>query len=202
MKLTLSTVVAGVLLAAAGSANAQLLGLSPLLPDAASGGIVVTYNASTNVFRASGRSQSLNTPPSTSLNNGIFLLEAMISNAGVLIGSSGTLTVTNGAGGATIFTSGNITAFGSGATNRFEFIFAAAAGGIVPVGSQIGTILSGNGLVFSGNVPVFTSNFSNAVTLPGGIQIGSGAADTFLIPSPAAAAAFGLAGLMATRRRR
>jgi hypothetical protein len=195
----LTTVLA--LAAGVSSAVAAPLNLSPLPPDVASGFIVINYNASSMIFTASGFTQNISLPGPTSQPAGLraFSLTAMIDNAGNA--SSGTLLVRTDFGSAdsVAFSSAALTAFGFGATNKFEFVFTQAAGNLAPVGSDIGTILVSPSLSFAGGVPSFAQSFSND---PFGAGFGDGNADTFLIPAPGALALLGMGGLVATRRRR
>ena len=201
MKTALLSTVA--VLALAGVATAAPLNLVPTYPDATSGAIWVSYNASSQQFRAVGRAQQLRTDAvtATSLFGGQFLIEAMISNAGNLVAGSSTMRVLRGgANPATIFSSSSVSLFGFGITNRFEFVFASDGTGIdLLAGAPIGTILTGNGLSFAGGLPSFQSSFSNQIGFTG---TGAGVADSFIVPAPGAAAALGLGGLVALRRRR
>jgi MYXO-CTERM domain-containing protein len=124
-----------------------------------------------------------------------FSLTARISNAGVVIPGGASLSVRGDIGGTDqlLFSSTNLTNFGFGITDEFEFIFVQQAGSLAAVGQPIGTILVGPGL-FNGNggLPRFTTSFSLTA---------SGNADTFPVPAPGAAMALGVGGLAVLRRR-
>lgn len=198
-KVQMTTVLA--LAAGVSSAVAAPLNLSPMPPDVASGFIVVNYNASSMVFTASGFTQNISLPGPSSMPAGLreFTLTAVIDNAGNA--SSGMLMVKTdfGSPDSVAFSSASLTAFGFGAVNKFEFVFAQQAGNLASVGSDIGTILVVPGISFAGDVPSFAQSFTND---PMGFGFGTANADTFLIPAPGALALLGMGGLVATRRRR
>lgn len=186
---------------AAGGAFAAPLNLSPALPDVASGFILVTYDANTSIFSATGVTQNVTLPGPSSVPAGLraFSLTCVIDNLGNA--SSGTLLVRSDVGGADSvnFMSSDLDAFGFGAFNKFEFIFSQQSGNLASVNEQIGTILIAPGLSFPGGVPDFSRSFSNAFP---GTNFGDGNADTFVIPAPSAAGLLALGGLVAARRRR
>jgi hypothetical protein len=185
------------------SASAATLPLTGGPSDVASGFVAVSYNASTQVFTASGFTQSLS-GFGGNLGNRQFQLTASINNAGQINpAGSFSLTVRGDVGGTNqlLYSSTSLAptpSFLTGATDRFEFVFVQQAGSLAPAGSEVGTILVGNFGSFPGGVPVFTQSFTNA---PGGF--GAGNADTFtIVPSPAGIASL-LGGLaLAARRRR
>ncbi len=197
--MTRMTTLLVALAAGATSAVAAPLNLTPMAPDVASGFIIITYNAGSGAFAASGFTQNISLPGPSQQPAGLrqFSLTAVVSNAGVA--SSGTLLVKTDFGSAdsVAFQSSDLTAFGFDSFNKFEFVFAQQAGNLASVGSDIGTILVSPSLMFANNVPDFSQSFTND---PFGF--GDGNADTFLIPAPGAAAVLGLAGLFASRRRR
>jgi hypothetical protein len=186
--------------ALAGSTFANPLNLVPGNPDVASGFILVTYNASTHAFSATGYTQNIALPGGTQepANLREFTLTATISNSGVA--SDGTLMVrTDHTSADSVgFSSASLVSFGFDITNKFEFVFSQAAGNLASAGTQIGTILVAPDL-FSNGMPSFAADFSNDIG--GGFGVGN--ADTFaLVPAPASLALCGVAGLVAGRRRR
>lgn len=198
----ISTPVVLVALAAgATSAVAAPLNLSPAIPDVASGFIIVTYNAGSQQFTASGFTQQISLPGPSSQPAGLrqFSLTATVSNAGVATGGTLLVKTDFGSADSVAFQSADLTAFGFDAINKFEFVFSQQAGNLASVGSDIGTILVSPSLSFPGNIPSFAQSFTND---PFGLGFGDGNADTFLIPAPGATAILGLAGLFASRRRR
>lgn len=168
-------------------------------PDVASGFIAVDYNATTKLFTAVGTTQNLSLPVTPSLGLRLFSLSATIDNVGNLSGP-GSLIVRGDFGGTdqVLFQSNTITAFGFGATNKFEFLFTQESGSLAPVGSSVGTILVDTGLNFGGGIPSFSASFSGRIFTGGP---GFANADTF-VPGPSALAVMGLGGLFAGRRRR
>ncbi|MGQ0626546.1 MAG: MYXO-CTERM sorting domain-containing protein [Phycisphaerales bacterium] len=191
----------------AGSAIASPLNLTPQLPDVASGFIFVSYNAGSHVLTATGSTQNLTfpgmPPVMTNLNNRLFSLSMGINNDGSIdtnIASNfevrGDYLGTN----VLLYHSSNVAAFGFGATNRLEFIHLADGGSIVPLGSQIGTILSMSNVSYAGTVPSFMNSFTAGFNF-GGQLFGTSSADSFIIPTPGAAALAGM-GLVAFSRRR
>lgn len=200
MKCALSA--AALVAAAAASAAGAPLNLVSVNPDVASIGVAVSYNATTQTFTASGRTQNLLLPSLVSVPLGNvrqFLLTAIIDNNGNLAGP-GSLTVRGdyNVSDELLFSSNTISAFGFSAFNKFEFVFIQQAGSLAPVGTPIGTILVEAGLSFAGGVPDFHSSFDSAF-FPGGP--GTGNADTF-VPAPASAGLLVGLGAMSARRRR
>lgn len=181
------------------SALATPLNLVGSDPDVAAGGILINYNATTDLFTAVGSTTNASLPPQVNNLNGQFSLSATIDASGNISGP-GSILVTGdiGSGQQTLFSSNLISAFGFGATDKFEFLFIQQAGVLASAGSLIGSILVDVNLAFPGGIPSFESSFNNAI-FPGGPGIGN--ADTF-VPTPSAAVLAGLGGLMATRRRR
>ncbi|MBX3403420.1 MAG: hypothetical protein KF699_08425 [Phycisphaeraceae bacterium] len=178
------------------------LNLTPGTPDVASGFVSVSYNAQSMILSVSGFTQNLNLPPSSGLNNREFSIVASIDNSGAPIaGGTYSMMVRGDFGGTdqVLFQSNTLWNFGSGAVDLFEFIFIQESGSLAAPGTHIGTILAGNFGSFPGGVPNFSQSFSN-VPFPG--FPGSGNADTFVIPTPTAAAMFAVAGFASLRRRR
>ena len=183
-------------------AGPGLLNLTPGTPDVASGFVSVNYDAQAMVLSVTGFTQNLNLPPSSPLNNRQFSILASIDNSGAPIsGGTFSLMVRGDFGGPdqVLFQSTTLQNFGSGAVDLFEFVFVQESGSLAAPGTLIGTILAGNFGFFPGGVPNFSQSFSN-VPFPG--FPGSGNADTFVIPTPTAAAMFAVAGIASLRRRR
>jgi hypothetical protein len=202
MKLSSFVTSAGAIALLGGSVLAAPLNLISIPPDAASGGIVVRYDAMTHVFSATGTTQNLIQPvgPDVPLNGRTFSLTATIDNSGNLIsGGAASLLVRGDFGGTdqVLFQSNAIIAFGFSAISKFEFLFQQQAGSLAPAGWPIGTILIDTNLSFPGGVPSFQSSFVDEI-FPG---FGLGQADTF-VPAPAGAMALVMGGLVIARRRR
>ncbi|MCX5692009.1 MAG: hypothetical protein NTV94_19805, partial [Planctomycetota bacterium] len=176
-----------------GTAVAGPLNLSPLPPDVASGFILITYNASTFEFAARGVTQNIALPGGIQEPAGLheFTLLATIDNAGNALGGSLMVRTDHNSPDSIAFSSSSLTAFGFGATNKFEFIFSQSVGNLASAGTSIGTILVSPLLSFPNGVPDFSASFNNEI-FPG---FGDGNADTFVIPAPSSLALVGLAGL-------
>ncbi|MCC6320758.1 MAG: hypothetical protein IT438_04900 [Phycisphaerales bacterium] len=183
-------------------ALAAPLNLNLARPDITSGFISVTYNATTDVLQATGTAIAIDfdgvNPPDHAITAGTFTLTASVNSAGSLVGGTLTIggTIPALGAGAPLLTA-NLTSFGfssSPLTQIFEFTGSVTGGSqAAAFGPSMGTILFlGGG--FNGT---FNSNFNN------GNFFGQAAADTARIPAPGAgAAAIGLLGLAARRRRR
>lgn len=198
------TALAGVAaLATASSASAALLNLVRTTPDVASGFVSIDYDASTHLFTASGFTQNVDMPPQQAAGQRQFSLSLFIDNDGTVLPLPASLVVRGDIGGIdqVLYQSTQLAPndfFGSGATDRFEFVFVQQSGSLAPAGTLIGTILSANMGTFPSGVPSFTSSFSNH----SGPIPGNGAADTFPIPAPGAATLLAAGTVVCFRRRR
>jgi len=202
MKLALITSAAVALVAAVGTSMGNPLNLVGGIPDVSAGFVLITFNATTGFFSATGATQNISLPGPSQEPAGQreFTLTCTISGAGVASNGSLTVKTDHNSPDSVAFSSTDLTAFGFGPTNKFEFVFSQAAGNLAPIGSDIGVILVGPGFPFPGGVPEFGSDFSNAL-FPGA-AFGDGNADTFLIPAPSVACVGAVALLFGGRRRR
>jgi hypothetical protein len=183
-----------VVVSAASTANAALLNLTGGRPDLTASGVIVTYDASSDVFRATGVIASLDYPgspspdfPSSAI-NGTFDINVQIDGSGAFK-SGGSLTITGSIPSRGInnqvLLSGTISGFGFNPTTgsrRFEFRFNDLDGALqADFGASVGVILNTGSINFPGH---FANNFQNAVIMPG---VGAGSADTFAeVPEPTA----------------
>jgi len=187
-------IMAGVL--AAGQASAGMIGLTRIDPDIASLVIGVDYDASADVFSASGMATSLTLADTTvqSIAGGTFDLSAMIDGLGAA--SGGTLTIGGtipelGYTSGTLLT-GSLVAYGTDGSQAFEFLFTTTGGDAAALFSpQTGVILNTGALSPS---LTWSQDFSNDGF--------SGTADAFLVPEPATVALLALGGLAFAGRRR
>jgi hypothetical protein len=193
---------------------AHLPVLPHFMPDIASFGILVNYNAVTGGFAATGTALAIDfndvAPPDYTITGGIFSINMTVDQAtgGLIDGSlsiTGTI-VPLGLSGTLL--TGSLLDFGFGATGDqiFEFAFDAIGGALEPYYSSNGmVVLNAKNANFTG---VFTSSFTNAKYYKGK-PYGVGTADTYLSPEPSSLMALSFlgpagvfSGIRAWRRRR
>ena len=130
---------------------------------------------------------------------GYFELSVEITTAGVAVnGAETSLSVTDedlDYNLIPLFTSTNLTGFGSGAEDLFEFTFTHEGAGLPDPGDQIGVILSGWSIdeFNDPNDPVFNIDFDNNY---------NGVSNTFYMPEPTSIALLSVAGIGAVLRKR
>jgi hypothetical protein len=186
--------VVGFLVCAGTLAKAAPLNLTPQPPDITSGLIGVSYDATTDVFLASGMTLSLDldgaAPPEFlgPLGGvGSYSISAVIDSTGTA--SGGTLSVLGanplGVPSGVLLTGPlSQVGFDFAASNKFEFIFSVTGGDLAALfGPKAGVIL-----IAGASTPAaasFGADFTTfyAPTVP----MGPGTADTFAIPLPGAA---------------
>ncbi|NQU75378.1 MAG: hypothetical protein HQ546_03555 [Planctomycetes bacterium] len=191
----------------ADDARAELLNLSlSHYPRLYGGAAQVTYvppavPGETGVLTVVGQSWEIyedENGTTTWLYAGDLTLEAVI-DPGTAQAVSGSLSVTGDPQGflEDLFSSAQLTQFGFGGNDLFEFVFIQAGQGIPLDGEAIGVIVSGVSIddsIFSeGNLPAFDIYFANN---------GNGYTNTFYLPEPTCAAFLMLAACGAVRRRR
>jgi hypothetical protein len=194
-------------MAVTSAARAELLNLNLLVPDIESGFIDVMYDASGDMFSATGFALAIDydgiAPPDYNINNGSFDLSASIDDFGSA--SSGSLAIGGDIPGLGVMGSlltGSLTDFGfqTGGGDLFEFLFTVTGGQLAGdfggLGATVGVILNADGSTFTGD---WTLDFNNNGGNPG---FGLGVADTAFIPAPAGLAVLLGAGFCAGRRRR
>ena len=173
-------------------------------PDIVSGFIDVNYDAGSNALSADGFALQLDAPGINAIAGGLFDLDAVIDNAGNLVGGSFSIfgTIAGlGFNSGTLLT-GNLTAFGfpDAGGNPLEFLFTVTGGDAAALfGADGGMILGQTG--FGGD---WGSDFDNLISgIPG---TGQGSADTAAMPASEPGILFlqalGLAMLFLARRRR
>jgi hypothetical protein len=182
-------------------AHAALLGLTSQPPDITAGFTLVSYDATTDVFTATGFATNLDldgdAPPDYNItgSNTQFDIIATVNSSGVA--SAGTLVIQGkvsevSATSGTLLT-GTLSQFGYSTVaggEIFEFVFAVTGGDLASsFGPSAGVILDANDTGFGGN---FTSDFSNN---------GFGTSDTFPIPEPATVSLLLLGGAGVACRR-
>jgi hypothetical protein len=189
------------------TSHASLLNLNLLVPDIESGFIDVMYDASGDMFSATGFALAIDydgiAPPDYNINNGSFDLSASIDDFGSA--SSGSVAIGGDIPGLGVMGSlltGSLTDFGfqTGGGDLFEFLFTVTGGQLAAdfggIGATIGVILDANGSGFTGD---WGLDFNNNGGMPG---FGLGVADTAFIPAPPALAVLLGVGFFARRRRR
>lgn len=213
-------VLAGSLsLVAFGQVRAGLLGLKKTPPDIFSPGVLVDYDADTDLFKARGGAAELLLGNAThDIYNGLFLLEVNIDASGMPTGGPG-LSIegripTLGINSVTTLLSGEIGLFGFSdppvtGGGLFEFTFDVTGGALQSdyVGSLAQIIVDpGTDSTFNGT---FADDFTNESPCSpiGGVRFASGTADTFAAPEPSSvaiwlAALFGISAARVVRRRR
>lgn len=165
----------------AGPAQASLLNLDLLLPDIESAFITVNYDATANLFTASGITLTLDfdgvAPPDQNIANGSFGINVFVDETGVLAaGGSLEITGTVLGFGPSLLT-GDLVALGfmDSGGEIFEFVFELTGGDLsVDFGSVVGVILNAGNSGFAGSFDVDFSNSGFA-----------GVSDTAPIPAPA-----------------
>jgi hypothetical protein len=213
-------VMAGVVCALATSADGGLLNLLEThLPRVKAEHVYVRYDlpedpqpGDTGKFTSSGFSTWRYDPPagaSTRI-DGDFKLSVELNQDGTIVPGTGSLEVTSNyldPLNTVLFKSTDITGFGFGAHDLFEFTFTQDAGGppsVIPdPGDPIGIILPAESIPdFDVNTdPYFTISFANYdVSDPFDIPLGY--SNTFYMPEPGAAVLLAVAGLGILRRRR
>jgi hypothetical protein len=192
--------VAVLTLGAGSQAQAAPLNLTLLdTPDIVSSFIDVNYDATSDVFTASGFALELDddgSVPAETITNGTFNLEANIDASGALNGgtfSIGGTVDSLGFNSGTLLT-GNLTAFGFPdlGDDPLEFLFSVTGGDAAGLYGSIGGIVLTGGTGFTGD---FAFDFSGD---------GTAVADVAPVPLPAAVWLFGagLLGLVGVGRNR
>jgi len=189
------------LLATAMAAQAMPLDLTPTTPDIYASGLSISYNATTDVFTATGPALSYDGPPLALITGGAFSLTALIdeegdASSGLLI-ISGATTMKDGTPVSGVLLTADLRQFGfapdgSAGPPVFEFVSALTGGMLAPdfgpVNLPIGTILT--------SFDVFTGSFEVDY------QSSVGKANTFAVPEPTSVCLLGAGALSLLVRRR